>query len=247
MQNKVIIKSNERIDDLQRFGLKIIQSPDQFRFSTDAVLISEFANVKSEDVCIDLGTGTGVIPLLVYARRQPKKIIGVEIVPEMVDMATRSVEMNNLLDKIQIVEGNIKNVFNMFKKGSFDVVISNPPYIKSGTGSVSFDNKLALAKHEVACSLEDVVYSASKLLKTKGRFYMVHKPKRLCDIICCMSSLNITPVRLRFVQSYEKSDPIMVMIEGVKDVSGVLKVSTPLILYKEDGTYTEELSRIYYE
>lgn len=246
-ENEFIVNSNERIDDLQRFGLKIIQSPDQFRFSTDAVLISEFANVKSDDVCIDLGTGTGVIPLLVYARRRPKKIIGLEIVPEMVDMASRSVAMNELSDRIEIVEGDIKNAFNLFEKGTFDVVLSNPPYIKAGTGSVSYDDKLALAKHEVACSLEDVVYSASKLLKPKGRFCMVHKPKRLCDIICAMSSSNITPVRLKFVQSYEKADPIMVMIEGVKDVSGVLRVYPPLVLYEEDGSYTEELSRIYYE
>ena len=126
-ENEFIVNSNERIDDLQRFGLKIIQSPDQFRFSTDAVLISEFANVKSDDVCIDLGTGTGVIPLLVYARRRPKKIIGLEIVPEMVDMASRSVAMNDLSDRIEIVEGDIKNAFNLFEKGTFDVVLSNPP------------------------------------------------------------------------------------------------------------------------
>lgn len=197
----VVVHPYERVDDLQRSGLVIIQNPARPRFSMDAVLLSEFATVRQGDRCIDLGAGTGVIPLLVWARRAPGRMVGVEIQADMADMARRSVELNGLADKIEIIHDDLKNAADVFGVGCFDVVLSNPPYLRMDWGVPSAEQELALARHEVACTLEDVTTAAGKLLKTHGRLAIVHRPARLSDLLAAMRASHIEPARLRFVQA----------------------------------------------
>lgn len=242
----VIVHDYERVDDLQRSGLIIIQNPARPRFSMDAVLLSEFAGVKSGDHCIDLGTGTGVIPLLVWARRAPARMVGVELQADMADMARRSVELNGLSDKIEIVHADLKNAPELFGLGRFDVVLSNPPYQRLDRGVPSAENDLALARHEVACTLADVAVVAGKLLKSRGRLAMVHRPARLADLLAQMRAARLEPVRLRFVQARRDSPPMMVLAEAVKDSKAALKMMPTLLLYGEDGRHSDEINQIYF-
>jgi len=242
----VVVHPYERVDDLQRSGLVIIQNPARPRFSMDAVLLSEFATVRQGDRCIDLGAGTGVIPLLVWARRAPGRMVGVEIQADMADMARRSVELNGLADKIEIIHDDLKNAADVFGVGCFDVVLSNPPYLRMDWGVPSAEQELALARHEVACTLEDVTTAAGKLLKTHGRLAIVHRPARLSDLLTAMRASHIEPARLRFVQARSTSPPMMVLAEGVKESKATLKVMPALVLYGEDGGYTDEIDRIYF-
>lgn len=242
----VIVHDYERVDDLQRSGLVIIQNPARPRFSMDAVLLSEFAGVKPGDRCIDLGTGTGVIPLLVWARRAPARMVGVEIQADMADMARRSVELNGLSDKIEIVHDDLKNAAEVFGAGQFDVVLSNPPYLALDRGAPSAENGLALARHEVACTLADVTVGAGKLLKSHGRLAMVHRPARLADLLGQMRASHLEPVRLRFVQARSASPPMMVLAEAVKESKAALKIMPTLVLYGEDGRHSDEINHIYF-
>ena len=242
----VVVHPYERVDDLQRSGLVIIQNPARPRFSMDAVLLSEFATVRQGDRCIDLGAGTGVIPLLVWARRAPGRMVGVEIQADMADMARRSVELNGLADKIEIIHDDLKNAADVFGVGCFDVVLSNPPYLRMDWGVPSAEQELALARHEVACTLEVVTTAAGKLLKTHGRLAIVHRPARLSDLLTAMRASHIEPARLRFVQARSTSPPMMVLAEGVKESKATLKVMPALVLYGEDGGYTDEIDRIYF-
>ena len=242
----VVVHPYERVDDLQRSGLVIIQNPARPRFSMDAVLLSEFATVRQGDRCIDLGAGTGVIQLLVWARREPGRMVGVEIQADMADMARRSVELNGLADKIEIIHDDLKNAADVFGVGCFDVVLSNPPYLRMDWGVPSAEQELALARHEVACTLEDVTTAAGKLLKTHGRLAIVHRPARLSDLLTAMRASHIEPARLRFVQARSTSPPMMVLAEGVKESKATLKVMPTLVLYGEDGGYTDEIDRIYF-
>jgi len=242
----VVVHPYERVDDLQRSGLVIIQNPVKPRFSMDAVLLSEFATVKQGDRCIDLGAGTGVIPLLVWARRAPGRMVGVEIQADMADMARRSVELNGLADKIEIVHDDLKNAAEVFGVSCFDVVLSNPPYLRIDRGAPSAEQELALARHEVACTLEDVTSVAGKLLKSHGRLAMVHRPARLPDLLAAMRASRLEPARLRFVQARAASPPMMVLAEAVKESKVALAVMPTLVLYGEDGGYTDEINRIYF-
>ncbi|MEA4883411.1 MAG: tRNA1(Val) (adenine(37)-N6)-methyltransferase [Clostridia bacterium] len=241
-----MVYEHERVDDLQRSGLVIIQNPAKFRFSMDAVLLSDFATVKQGDRCIDLGSGTGVIPLLVWARRAPSEIVGIEIQGDMADMARRSVELNGLCDKIRIIHDDLKNAAAVFGPDSFDVALSNPPYIKLDRGMVNLDDGKVVSKHEVACTLQDVVGAAGKLVKSRGRLAMVHRPARLVDLLVAMRGANLEPRRLRFVQARADAPPMMVLVEAVRDMSADLLVMPPLILYGVDGQYTAEVRQIYF-
>ncbi len=246
MINDVFIKENERIDDLHRNGYLIIQDPEKFCFGIDAVLLSGFANVKKGEKVIDLGTGTGVIPILLEGRYGGKNYYGIDIQAESVEMANRSVELNGLDDKIKIVECDIKNVFQSFKLSDFDVVVSNPPYMNFGGGIINkFDSK-AIARHEILCGLEDVVSAASKLLKFGGRFYMIHRPHRLVDIFVLLREYKLEPKFIRFVHSYCEREPNMVLIESSRGGKAMLKVLPPLIIYDKSGKYTDEIYKIYY-
>lgn len=244
--NNVKINENERIDDLHRNGYLIIQNPKSFCFGIDAVLLSGFANVKKDECVIDLGTGTGVIPILLEAKTKGKHFIGIEIQEESVDMAQRSVLLNRLENKIEIIKEDIKNVLERFTSESFDVVTSNPPYMNTGGGIINNYGPKAIARHEILCSLSDIIHVSSRLLKYGGRFYMVHRPHRLSDIIVLLRNYNIEPKCIRFVHSYLNKEPSMVLIESVKNGKPMLNVKSPLIIYNEDGKYTSEIYDIYY-
>ena len=239
-----LVKDNERIDDLQN-GYYVIQDPDKFCFGMDAVLLSGFAKVKKGETALDLGTGTGIIPILLKTKTNGKHFTGLEIQKECADMAGRSVRYNHLEDDVEIVRGDIKEAADIFGAASFDVVTSNPPYMIGQHGLRNPDMPKAIARHEVLCNLEDVVSQASKVLKERGRFYMVHRPFRLPEIMTKMCAYGIEPKRMRLVYPHIDKEPNMVLIEGMKGGNPRMQVEPPLIVYQKDGSYTEELLEMY--
>ena len=241
-----ILKENERIDELHRNNYVIIQDPKKFCFGIDAVLLSDFAKAKDGDIVFDIGTGTGIIPILMSAKTNAKKYFAIDIQKERVDMAKRSVEINNLSNKIEIFHLDVKNVFEKFEKNSVNVVTSNPPYMNIGGGIINEYDAKAIARHEIYCNLDDIVKTASMLLKPKGKFYMVHRPNRLCDIICTLRKYKLEPKTIRFVQPYEDREPNMLLIESIKNGGSLLKVLPNLIIYNENRQYTDEINKIYY-
>lgn len=243
----VEIKQNERIDDLHRNGYMIIQDPKNFCFGVDAVLLTGFVQIKKDEVVLDLGTGTGVIPILLEAKTEGKHFIGVDIQQQSVNMANRSVQMNELENKIEIHQGDIKNLTNVYKLSSFDVITSNPPYMNEGGGIVNDYSPKAIARHELLCTLEDIIFNTSKLLKPQGRFYMIHRPFRITDIFVLLRQYKLEPKRFRFIHSHIDQEPCMVLIEAIRGAKHMLKVEPPLIIYKENGEYTDEIIKIYYE
>ena len=239
------LKQGERIDDLNRNGYKIIQSKDKFCFGMDAVLLSGFAEAKSGEKVLDLGTGTGIIPILMEAKTNGEHFTGLEIQHESAEMATRSVEMNKLQDKINIVTGDIKEASGIFGGATFHVITTNPPYMNENHGIVNPDSAKAIARHELLCSLVDVIREASRCLKSKGKMYMVHRPNRLVDIFDTMRKYHLEPKRMRLVYPYVNKAANMVLIEAVKGGNSQLIVEEPLIVYKTDGTYTDALLKMY--
>ncbi|MDO4633454.1 MAG: tRNA1(Val) (adenine(37)-N6)-methyltransferase [Eubacteriales bacterium] len=242
---KIDLKPGERVDDLQRSGYRIIQNSNGFCFGMDAVLLSGFARVKPGERAVDLGTGTGIIPILLEAKTKGEHFTGLEIQEESWDMARRSVQLNDLTERIDIVKGDIKEASAIFGKGSFDVVTSNPPYMTGQHGLVNPNLPKAIARHEVLCTLRDVVSQASALLGDGGRFYMVHRPFRLSEIMNVMTEYHLEPKRMQLVYPYADREPNMVLIEGLKGGRPRITVEKPLIVYSEPGRYTEEIYEIY--
>ncbi|MDD3570067.1 MAG: tRNA1(Val) (adenine(37)-N6)-methyltransferase [Lachnospiraceae bacterium] len=247
MEYNVEIKEFERVDDLHRNGYLIIQDPKRFCFGVDAVLLSDFAEANKGDKVLDLGTGTGIIPILMEAKSNGEHFWGLEIQAESAEMAQRSVKLNKLDEKIDIVQGDIKELSSIFKASSFDVITTNPPYMNTGGGITNDYSPKAIARHEVLVSLEDIVRESSRLLKFGGRFYMVHRPQRLADIMCFLREYKLEPKKLRFVQPYAHKEPNMVLIEAVRSGKPMVKVLPTLVIYGEDGKYTQETIKIYYE
>ena len=239
------LMENERLDDLQRNGLKIIQKTDGFCFGLDAVLLSGFASVKPGERALDLGTGTGIIPLLLSAKTKGDHFTGLEIQTEIMKMAQRSVALNGLEKKIDIIQGDIKEASRIFGAASFDVVTSNPPYMNDAHGLKNPGDVKAISRHEVLCTLEDVVREGTKALKPGGRFYMVHRPHRLAEIITVMRQYKLEPKRMKFVHPFADKDANMVLIEAVRGGGAWLKLEPPVIVYKEPGVYTDEIYEIY--
>ena len=243
---KIELKENERIDDLEFKNLKIIQNTKGFCFGIDAVLLSDFAkNIKKNAKVLDLGTGTGIISILLCGKTNLEKIIGVEVQKEVANMAKRSSKLNNLENKFEIINENIINLENIYEKNSFDVIVTNPPYKKENTGIVNEEEKKLISRHEVLAKLEDYIKISNKLLKDKGEFYMVHRPERLVDIIAYMRQYKIEPKEIRFVCSHEKEPPKLVLIKGVKNAKPFLKFKEDLYIYNDDGSYTDEIYEIY--
>ncbi len=240
-----ILKENERIDDLQRNGYKIIQDPCRFCFGMDAVLLSGFARAKEGDKVLDLGTGTGIIPILMEAKTDAAHLTGLEIQPDSADMARRSVALNALEHKTDIVTGDIKQASILFGKSSMDVVTSNPPYMIGQHGLTNPHSEKAIARHEVLCTLEDVVSAAADVLKPGGNFYLVHRPFRLAEILICLSAHKLEPKRMRLVYPFIDKEPNMVLIEANRGGRSRLTVEKPLIVYKEQGVYTDEIYDVY--
>lgn len=239
------LKENERIDDLQRNGYRIIQNTKGFCFGMDAVLLSGFAFVKPGERAIDLGTGTGIIPILLEAKCQGEHYTGLEIQEEMADMARRSVALNQLEKKISVVTGDIREASRLFGAASFDVVTSNPPYMNDAHGLKNPELPKAIARHEVLCTLEDVAGQAARLLKPGGRFYLVHRPHRLIEIITALTRVKLEPKRMKLVHPFVDKEANMVLIEAVRGGKSMIKVEAPIIVYKEPGVYTDEIYTIY--
>ena len=235
----------ERIDELQRNGYRIIQNPERFCFGMDAVLLSGFARAKKQERCLDLGCGNGIIPILMEAKTEGKHFTGLEIQPESADMARRSVALNGLQDRIDIVEGDIKDASKIFGASSFHVVTTNPPYMTAQHGLTNLYEAKTIARHEVLCNLEDIIRESARLLMPGGRFYMVHRPFRLAEIISLMVQYRMEPKRMRLVYPYVDREPNMVLIEGLRGGKSRMTVEKPLILYKEPGKYTDEIYDVY--
>lgn len=235
----------ERLDDLERNGYKIIQNDKTFCFGMDAVLLSGFANVKPGEKALDLGTGTGIIPILLKAKTKGEHFTGLEIQEASADMARRSVFYNHLEEQISIVQGDIKEAHTLFDAASFDVITSNPPYMTGNHGLVNPDMPKAIARHEILCTLDDVIGQASRLLRPGGRFYMVHRPFRMAEIMTKMTAHRLEPKRMRLVYPFVDKEPNMVLIEGLKGGKPRITVEKPLIVYKEPGVYTDEIYDVY--
>ena len=240
------LKDNERIDDLEYKGLKIIQNKDGFCFGVDSVLLSDYAKkIRNNAKVIDIGTGTGIISLLLCKKTNLSKIIGIEIQEDVAEMAKRSIRLNNLEDKFEIINANIKNILDTLNPYSFDAIVTNPPYKKVDTGVKSIDKKQLISRHEVECTLEDIIEKSSKLLKDLGEFYMVHRAERLVDIMCLLRKYKLEPKNIRFVHSKSNEKPCLILIRAVRGAKEFLKIDKPLVIYKENGEYTDEILEIY--
>lgn len=228
---EIELKENERIDDLELNDLRIIQDVEGFCFGIDSVLLTNFAkNLKANANVLDLGTGTGIIPILLSGKTRAKKITGVEIQEEVYDMAKRSVKLNNLDDKIEIINENILNLHQIYEKNTFDVITTNPPYKQNDTGIKNENQKKLISRHEITATLEDFIKVTKDLLKDKGEFYMVHRPERLVDILTLMRKYKIEPKNLRLVYGDKDKEPKMVLIKGIKNARPFLKVEKNLYI-----------------
>lgn len=245
MEN-ITLNENERLDDLQCRGRMLIQNKDVFCFGMDAVLLANFAVVNRGDMCMDLCTGNGIIPVLMEAKTDGRHYTGLEIQSISAELAKRNVEINNVQDRINIVQDDVNNVRHIFRNAEFNVVTVNPPYMNENHGLVNPSAPKAIARHELLCTLEDIIREAAWLLKSRGRFYMVHRPQRLVDIIDICRKYKLEPKRLVMVHPSIDKSANMVLIEAVKGGNSQLIVEKPLIVYNDDGTYTHDLLKAYY-
>ena len=230
-----LIKQGESLDDLQIAGLELIQDPEKFCFGVDAVFLSDFAKVKPGETVLDMGTGNGIIPILLSAKTKGKHFTGLEIQAETAEMARRSVRYNHLEDKVEIVTGDIKEAAEIFKPAFFDVITTNPPYMLAEHGLRNPDDAKAVARHEVLCSLDDILRESMRLLQDKGRFYMIHRPFRLTEILIKMNHYKIEPKRIQFIYPHIDKEPAMVLIEGVRGAKPRVTVEPPIIIYDKSG------------
>ncbi|MBZ9684905.1 tRNA1(Val) (adenine(37)-N6)-methyltransferase [Clostridium estertheticum] len=239
------LRNDETLDDLQLKGIQVIQKKDAFRFGVDAVLLANFAKVRKEAKVVDLCSGTGIIPFILAGKTTASDLIGIEIQEELVEMANRSVRFNDLDRKIKFIHGDLKDVELIKSISKVDIVTVNPPYKLQNSGLINLNDKNAIARHEICCTLEDVIIACRILLKDSGRVYMVHRPDRLVDILCTMRKHRIEPKRIRMVHPCVNKAPNIVLIEGQRDGGAFLKWETPLYVHTEDGGYTKEITDMY--
>jgi tRNA1Val (adenine37-N6)-methyltransferase len=240
------LKENERIDNLEYEGLKIIQNTQGFCFGIDSILLSNFASdIKKESRIIDLGTGTGVIGILLSAKTKAREVVGLEIQQEVYEMAKRSVKLNHLEEKVTLINANIKEIENGLDIGTFDAVVTNPPYKKDNTGLKNENEKKLISRHEITAHLDDFIRIASKILKDKKDFYMVHRPERLADIMVTLRKYKLEPKKIQFVHPSLGKEPNLILIKATKNANPFLRVEKPLYVYKENGEYTDEILKIY--
>lgn len=241
----VDLKENETIDDLQYKGLMLIQKKDGFRFGMDAVLLANFADVKKGDIVLDIGAGTGIISILIAGKTEAKTIFGLEIQKEMAEMAERSVVLNNLQDRVKIIQGDIKNGLEYFGPSGFNVIVTNPPYMARGNGLTNLADSKAISRHEITCTLEDIISVSSKLLVPGGQLAMVHRTERLVDVLFLMRTYSIEPKYIRFIHpsAYKKAN--IFLVKGTRGGNPQLKMIEPLYIYDSPGVYSEEINKIY--
>ena len=241
MAERIELKPQERLDDLQLSGYRIIQDPGRFCFGMDAVLLSGFVKAAKGEVLLDLGTGTGILPILLAAKTQCAHLTGLEIQEESADMARRSVALNGLEDRISIVTGDIREAGTLFAPASFDCITCNPPYMIGDHGITNPQAPKAIARHEILCTFEDVVSATARLLRPGGHFFLVHRPFRLAELIVCLTKYKLEPKRMRLVHPYVDKEPNMVLIEAVRGGNSRMTVESPLIIFEEPGQYTKEI------
>ncbi len=240
------LNENERIDDLGLANLKIIQNEKNFCFGIDAVLLSDFAKgIKKGAKVVDLGTGSGIIATLLCGKTELEEIIGVEIQKDVSDMAKRSIELNNLQNRFKILNEDLKKIDTIISKQSIDVIVTNPPYKKCNTGIINDDKNKLISRHEVECNLDDIARVANSILKDKGEFYMVHRPERLPEIITVLKKYKLEPKILRLIQGRQNLKPNLLLIKAVKNANEFLEVQNTLVVYNDDGSYTDEILKIY--
>lgn len=239
------LKEKERIDDLGINGYRIIQKTDGFCFGMDAVFLSSFAAVKEGERVMDFGTGTGIIPILLAAKTKGSYFAGLEIQAEMAEMAQRSVKLNGLNEKVHIFAQDIREAGKRFAAASFDVVTANPPYMKGSHGLENPHQMKAVSRHEILCTMEDVAREAGRLLKPKGRLYLVHRPRRMVELLAVLTKYRLEPKRIRFVHSYADKEANLVLIEAAKDGGAMVKIEAPIVVYEEQGKYSAEFCRVY--
>ena len=239
-----LVKCGERVDDLQN-GYFVIQDPKKFCFGMDAVLLSGFARVKKGETALDMGTGTGSSPILLSQRTEGKHFTGLEIQAECAEMADRSVKYNCLEDRIQIVEGDIKEAARIFGAASFDVVTCNPPYMIGQHGLTNPHLPKAIARHEILCTFDDVASQAARVLKDRGRFYLVHRPFRLVELMAALTKYKLEPKRMQLVYPYIDKEPNMVLIEACKGGNSRIQIERPLVVYEKPGVYTKDILELY--
>ena len=237
---------DERLDDLEYKNIKIIQNKNYFCFGIDSILLTDFAKeIKENSKCIDLGTGNGILAILLSAKTSLEKIYGIEIQEKLADLAKRNVILNNMEQKVEILNENVKNLLNIFSKNSFDYVITNPPYKKEGTGIKNENIEKLIARHEIKANLNDFIDISYKLLKDKGTFYMVHRTERLVDILFELRKNKLEPKEIKFVFANSNEAPKLVLIKAIKNAKSFLKIDKPLYIYDEKGNYTKEILKIY--
>ena len=240
-----VIYPYERVDDLQRNGYRIIQTPDWFCFGMDAVLLSAFASVKPGEQVLDMCTGTGVIPILLEARTEGSSFTGLEIQEPVAEMARRSVVLNRLNEKVSIVNGDVKEASSIFGRASFDIVTCNPPYMNNQHGLQNPSAPKAIARHELLCTFDDVAREAAACLRPGGRFYLVHRPRRFMDLITTLRVYKLEPKRMRFVHPFADREANMVLIEAFRGGGVQMHVDPPLVVYRDVNEYTDEVRRLY--
>lgn len=245
MEENKLLKPGERIDDLQRNGYRIIQDPGRFCFGMDAVLLAGFASEARGGRLLDIGTGTGILPLLMEARTEIPHLFGLEIQEESADMARRSVELNALEEKIEIITGDIREADRLFEAASFDVITCNPPYMIGLHGLQNAERSKTIARHEVYGTFRDIAEMTAKLLRPGGHFYLVHRPFRLAEILVTLSGFKLEPKRMQLVYPFVDKEPNMVLIEAIRGAKSRMTVEKPLIVYRSPGVYTPEIYDIY--
>ena len=242
----MIINKDERIDKLEINNLKIIQKKDGFCFGIDSVLLSDFAkDIRNNAKVIDLGTGTGILPILLCAKTNLSQIIGIEIQKEIAEMAERSCKLNNLQEKFKVINSDINCLTGKISFNEFDSVIMNPPYMKLNTGRINVNEKKLISRHEITASLEDFINISYKLLKDKGSLYIVHRPNRLTDVCSLLRKYKLEPRLLRFIYPKEHAEANLFLIKAIKNGGSFLRIDKPLYVYKKNGEYTDEILKIY--
>ncbi|MBO8159964.1 tRNA1(Val) (adenine(37)-N6)-methyltransferase [Thermosyntropha sp.] len=239
------VKPDETMDDLIIGGLKIIQPQKGYRFSIDAVLLAHFCSIDKANLAVDLGTGSGVIPLILTQRKKDLKIKGIEIQEKMAERAERSVRYNQLQDRIEVIKGDVKNIKELIPASSAELVVCNPPFFKENEGFMSKDEDEAVARHEIKVKFGDIVRAAAYILKPKGAFAFVQRADRFLEVVRTLELIHMAVSRVRWVHSYRNKPANLVLVEGRKNKTGGMKVLPPMIIYEEDGKYCRELLEIY--
>lgn len=239
------VEAVERVekDIIPGTDFELIQDRSKFSYGIDAILLSSFARARGR--VLDLGTGNGIIPIRMAGLGKAREYLGVEIQREVYELAKMNVELNGLQDRVEIIQADIKDLAEIVEKSSFDTIVSNPPYMKAGAAIINEEDNFAIARHEIKCTFRDIAEVAGQLLKPKGRFVLIHRPSRLVDIFYYMRKNGIEPKVMRMVQPNGDKPANLVLIEGVRGGKVELKIEKPLIVYGDDGKYTDEIYQIY--